>query len=97
MIKVSTAKGRSLFELTKNNYGTELSQIYNTFSEEKKKAMRYCKDKYATDNNGRNFRIISYNKFCFSVAWDTMYELDNLTVSGVHIETAMHSYDVIMI
>ena len=97
MIKVSTAKGNELFERTKNNYGTELSQIYSAFSEAKKKAMRYCKDKYATDDNGRNFRIISYNNFCFSVAWDTMYELDNLTVPGVHIETAMNSYDVIMI
>lgn len=97
MIKVSTVKGRSLFERTKNNYGTELSQIYSTFSEEKKKAMRYCKDKYATDDNGKNFRIISYNTFCFSVAWDTMYKLDNLMVPGTHIETFKNSYDVIMI
>ncbi len=96
MIKVSTAKGRALFERARNNYGTELSQIYSTFSEAKNRGMRYCKDKYATDDNGRNFRIISYNMFCFSVAWDTMYKLDDIMIPGVHIETANNSYDVIM-
>ena len=96
MIKVSTAKGKKLYESSKCDYGATLDMIYSKYSQQKVKAMRYCMDKYATDDNGRNFRIISYNTFSFSVAWDTVYKLDGLNIPGVHIETFKNSYDVIM-
>ena len=97
MITTKTAKGRGLFERAKNNYGSELCDIYGRYSDAKMKAMEYCRRKYCMDDYAREFRIISYNTFGFSVAWDTIYELDDNIVPGVHIETFRNTYDVAII
>ena len=97
MIKVSTAKGKALYERTKRDCGRELNQIYSRYSEAKMHAMEECKSRYCDDPHSRDFRIISYNTYGFSVAWSTIYELDTVFVPGVHIETPHHSYDVVLI
>lgn len=97
MITTKTAKGRALFERTKSDYGVDLTDIYERYSDAKRKAMEYCKNKFAMDEFSRHFRIISYNTFGFSVAWDTIFEIDGKKVHGVHIETPSNAYEVALI
>lgn len=98
MIKVSTSKGRELYERSQRDYGSTLDMIYGRYSQEKAKAMKHCKELFCKDMYANHFRIISYNTFGFSVAWNTSYEIEyGVVVRGVHIETPSNSYDVIFI
>lgn len=85
MIKLlsNSAKGKMLFERANNNEGYDLYDIYETFSELKRTAWRKCLNK-CLNEDGRHFRIISHNRYGFSVAWDTR--------EGVRIETPTNSY-----
>lgn len=94
MLTTKTAKGRGLYERSKYDYGHQLNMVYGRYSDAKRKAMDYCYYKFAKDENARHFRIISYNTFGFSAAWNTIYEIDGNVVPGVHIETPSNSYDV---
>lgn len=97
MLSTKTAKGRALVERAKNDYGDALSNIYGRYSIGKMKAMEYCRRKYCEDDCARGFRIISYNTYGFSVAWETICEIDNNIVPCVHIETPSNTYDVALI
>lgn len=85
MIKLSSdsAKGKMLFARADNNEGYDLYDIYETFSEAKWNAWRKCLNK-CVNEDGRHFRIISHNRYGFSVAWDIR--------EGVRIETPSKSY-----
>lgn len=87
----SSKTGQKFIEKANNAIGYRLEDVYTTFSNEKARAYRYCLEKYISDNNAANFRIISANTFQFSVAWDLLNP-DTLEVIGVNIETANNSY-----
>lgn len=82
-IKLSTKKGMTMFEKALNNQGTELHEIYKSYSTAKAQALEHCKA-LCYKENGYNFRIISHNSMTFSVAWETE--------KGTRIETAYNSY-----
>lgn len=97
MIKVSTAKGRQLYERSQRDYASTLDMIYGRYSHEKVKAMKHCEELFCKDVHATHFRIISYNKYGFSVAWNTEYVIEGMAIPGVHIETPSNTYDVIFI
>ena len=78
-----TAKGKMLFQKADNNEGYDLYDVYESFSEEKWRAWKKCLNK-CVNEDGRHFRIISHNRYGFSVAWDIR--------EGVRIETPTKSY-----
>ena len=82
-IKANTKKGEIMLNNARTNQGTELYQIYSSYSTAKAKALEYCKA-LCNEENGYNFRIISHNSQTFSVAWETE--------QGTRIETAYNSY-----
>lgn len=63
--------------------GTELIDIYDSWSYDKEQAFMYCEDLFEKEN-GSHFRIISHNTFSFTVGWET--------VDGIRVETANNSY-----
>lgn len=83
IININTKRGQAMNEKARTNYGTKLEDIYKKYSNEKRRAMAYCKEVCLAEN-GKNFRIISHNLMKFSVAWET--------TDGLRIETAEHSY-----
>jgi hypothetical protein len=83
IIKANTAKGRTMLNNARANEGTELWQIYDTYSPAKRRSFEACKA-LCYNEGGCNFRIISHNTFGYSVAWET--------AEGTRIETAQNSY-----
>ena len=82
-IKATTKKGETMLNNARVNQGTELREIYSSYSTAKAQALENCKA-LCHKENGYNFRIISHNCNTFSVAWETE--------SGTRIETAYNSY-----
>lgn len=74
-----TFTGQQLLARAACNIGTELSDVYSYWSNEKSEAYKNCWDMYTSDDNARNFRIVSRNTNQFSVAWDTLAETVLLT------------------
>lgn len=60
-----------------------LNDCYKTYSEYKRRAYNYCYEQFKKDN-GKEFRIISFNFNFFSIAY--------LTRKGLIIETPTNSY-----
>lgn len=85
-IKGTTAKGNSMIARARWNEGFYLDDVYERCSRAKHEAWRWCFDKM-TEENGRNFHIVSHNSFGFTVAW----EVEN----GIRIETKDNSYLVL--
>ena len=82
-IKSTTKKGMAMLENARAYQGTELREIYSSYSTAKAQALEHCKE-LCNNENGNNFRIISHNCNTFSVAWETE--------KGTRIETAYNSY-----
>lgn len=82
-IKATTKKGITMLNNARVNQGTELYEIYGSYSTAKAQALENCKA-LCYKENGLNFRIISHNSMTFSVAWETE--------AGTRIETAYNSY-----
>lgn len=90
IIKANTKKAEQLLDRANYNYGRDLYDVYGSVSRAKRDAMRECKAWYLQDS-GDNFRIISYNGWAFSVAWEMTYEGRPAT----RIETSRNSYIVL--
>lgn len=69
IINGATKRGQSLLRMADNYCGTELWQVYGSYSAAKARAMEDCKRKCA-DMNGYNFHITGANGWAFSVAWN---------------------------
>lgn len=82
-IKATTKKGIVMLNNARVNQGTELYQVYSSYSTAKAQALEHCKT-LCYQEGGHNFRIISHNAQTFSVAWETE--------AGTRIETAYNSY-----
>ena len=68
-VKLSTKRGQNLCERGSISEGVQLYQIYDRYSEAKRKAYDWCYDQYLASENHDAFSIISHNSFGFSVSW----------------------------
>ena len=73
IIKGSSARGKELINRAAHNMGDNLYNVYGSFSKEKANAMDACKDMCSIDF-GENFRIISFCRNNFSVAWEMNWD-----------------------
>lgn len=89
IIKGTTKRGQELLARAKHNEGTELYQIYGSYSAAKGRAMKECKEKCAAVN-GYNFRIIGHNGWAFSVAWN--FTNSDTGEMMTQIETSSNTY-----
>lgn len=88
VIKDTTKKGQNLIDKANHFEGTTLWDVYGKPSTAKIKACEDCRRK-CYEENGKNFHIISFNTFGFSVAWEV--------ADGVRIETPQNSYKVVYV
>lgn len=91
-IKANTKKAITMLKNAERNEGYYLTDVYNSTSEAKINAWKWCFNQYANDENAHNFRIISHNTFAFSVAWD-ITDNDGVYIA-TRIETSNNSYYV---
>ena len=89
-VKLSTKRGKALYERGSIYDGYTLNQIYDTWSVAKQKAYDWCYEQYLTSENATAFSIISHNSFGFSVSW--LCTIDGH--DGMRIETPRNSYFV---
>ena len=82
-INSTTKKGQNFIESYNRSRATSLSDCYGRFSTEKSRAERDCR-RWMDDENGEDFRIISFNTFGFTCGW--------MTADGLRVETACNSY-----
>lgn len=68
-VRLSTKRGKALYERGSHWAGFSLNQIYERYSEAKRKAWEKCYDEYLASENSEAFSIISFNSFGFSVSW----------------------------
>lgn len=82
-IKKTTKRGAGFMNAYRASSATELSDVYGSYSCDKARAYRQCRE-WCDKENGECFRIISAGSFFFSVGW--------LTADGLRVETAKSSY-----
>ena len=87
VVKESTALGKQLIARGSRYEGTDLSQIYGKWSDEKQRAFDWCYYQYLSSEEHEAFSIISHNTWGFSVSW--------LCKDGLRIETPKNSYLVV--
>lgn len=63
-----TKRERTIVRAYRKSQNRSLSQCYKSFSEGKREAYKVCVHKYLEDN-GEDFRIISYNTCIFTVGY----------------------------
>lgn len=69
VLKASTKAGENILRKAEYNEGYFLSEVYNSFSQEKENAWKWCEHEYLTSDGHSNFHICSHNTFGFTVAW----------------------------
>ena len=96
IIKAGTKRAENLLASANWNQGTELRDIYASWSRAKEEAMLDCKRK-RLEENGDNFRITGHNCNTFSVAWEFDYvdPITRVVTRATHIETAYNTYIVL--
>lgn len=83
IISSNTKKGKALLEVASLNEGKYLCDVYDRYSEEKRKAWQSCYRRCGRED-GEGFHICTHNGYKFTVSWKTE--------KGVRIETATSSY-----
>jgi hypothetical protein len=81
-IKPTTKEGRAYMERYNRATAQSIYEAYKTPSTNKTRADYFCRAQMAKEN-GHGYRVISYNCFHFSVAWQT--------AQGLRIETPARS------
>ena len=89
IINGASKRGQALLARAVRNEGTELSDVYGSWSAAKGRAMKECREKCKAVD-GYNFRIISANRWAFSVAWN--YINPDTGEIMTRIETASNTY-----
>ena len=67
--KLSSAKGKQLYNCGCHYDGYYLREVYDTPSTAKQHAYDNCYDKYLNTENSTAFSICSHNSFGFSCSW----------------------------
>lgn len=71
VLRESTARGRRVYSMAQQNAASDIFQVYENPSYNKREAFYRCQLAFHEDKSARNFRICSFNTFLFTVAWDT--------------------------
>lgn len=86
--KLSTARGKQLYEMGCRYDGYTLGQVYDNFSQAKQDAYDYCYNEYRKTENSTAFSICSHNTFSFSCSWLGNKDGENI----MRIETRDNTY-----
>ena len=86
--KASTRQGQNIIKRASYHEGYSLADVYGSYSDEKAESYNYCFELYASDYNSRDFHICSHNSFCYSVAWNTIIDGEEV----LRVETANNSF-----
>lgn len=84
-INANTRKANQFANAYNRSNLTSISECYNTYSTAKACAERECRRKMYNEN-GKDFRIISFNTFGFSCGW--------IVVDTLRVETPQSSYEI---
>lgn len=86
--KLSTARGKKLYDMGCRYDGYTLGQVYDTWSQAKQNAFDYCFNEYRNTENSIAFSICSHNLFAFTCSWLGTKDGENI----MRIETRDNSY-----
>ena len=86
--KASTKQGQNIIRRASYNEGYTLNDVYGRYSEEKAESYNKCYELYANDENAIDFHICSHNSFCYSVAWHTIINGEEV----LRVETPNNSF-----
>lgn len=89
-VKASTKRGQRLIKMGSHYEGSFLSQIYNTWSQEKQNAYDWCYEQYLKCEEHTAFSICSHNTFGFTCSWLYTQEGEDI----MRIETKDNTYIV---
>lgn len=68
-LKLSTKAGKAIVDRVSRWEGEYLCQVYDRFSDAKRKAWDWCYDQYLASDDHQLFSICSHNSFSFSCGW----------------------------
>lgn len=86
--KASTRQGQNIINRASYHEGYSLADVYGSYSNEKAYSYNKCYELYASDDNASDFHICSHNSFCYSVAWNTIINGEEV----LRVETANNSF-----
>lgn len=92
IIRGETKKGEALLARAKNWEGTDLSDVYGSWSTAKARAMRDCREK-CNAVKGKNFHICSHNGWAFSVAWEYINQETGEVMTRVETSSGTYIID----
>lgn len=87
-IKYSTKRGKEMVEKAMHHEGTYLHQVYERYSEAKRKAWNDCFEKYCKNGKPGTFAINSHNPRAFVCSWFT-------ETGDLRIETYKNTYIIV--
>lgn len=86
--KLSTSRGRQLYNMGISCCWPNLCNIYNNWSIEKEEAFNRCFKMYITDKKSSDFGVGNANKFGFTASWLAEKDGENI----MRVETRYNSY-----
>lgn len=86
--KASTRQGQNIINRASYHEGYSLADVYGSYSNKKACSYNKCYEIYANDDNASDFHICSHNSFCYSVAWNTIINGEEV----LRVETANNSF-----
>lgn len=86
--KASTKRGEQIISMGLRCDGYSLSDLYNSWSQEKQEAYERCLKEFESDKKSSVFRIGNANSFCFTASWLTFIEGE----IAMRVETKDNSY-----
>ena len=86
--KASTRQGQNIINRASYHEGYSLDDVYGSYSHEKAYSYNKCYELYVSDVNAIDFHICSHNSFCYSVAWNTIIDGEEV----LRVETANNSF-----
>lgn len=86
--KLSTSKGKQLYEMGSRYDGYTLEHVYGRHSTSKQLAYEYCWNKYIHTEESSAFSICSHNTFSFTCSWLGKKDGEDI----MRIETRDNSY-----
>lgn len=89
-LKLSTAKGKRVYDMGMTCYNNYLWQLYDNWSPKKQKAFDWCWEQYIADENSESFGIGNANTYGFTASWICTYKGED----ALRVETKDNSYIV---
>ena len=86
--KLSTARGKKLYDMGCKCCWYSLSNLYDKWSSSKEKAFDWCWGQYCNDENSSDFGVGNANTFGFTASWLLTKDGENC----MRVETKDNSY-----